>query len=313
MRALLIHNTNSGQRRRGNEVAAAVSRLVSAGWDVELLASADIQELDRAARQAVANGMEALIVAGGDGTLNLVIQALAYHDTVLGVLPCGTANSWARELRIPMDLKKATDVLLNGQVARVDLGMAGDRYFLFVASVGFDAMVVRGVDKGAKRRLGKAAYIIAAFAKALELRGEEATIRVDGQLLHDRVLMVVASNLRLYGGLVQIAPEAYADDGLLDIWVFRGRGVFAAIRHAVSVLLGLQLRNAEATCFRTTSAQIDSGASLPIELDGDYFGTTPITIRVAPGALRTIVPLGPHQPLISGTQQLGSERSTGTK
>jgi diacylglycerol kinase (ATP) len=309
MKTLLIHNPRSGNQDRTAEVRAAAERLTVAGWSVDLVSSDDIEELSEAVRRAVKAGIEAVVVAGGDGTLNLAVQSLANQRAVLGVLPSGTANAWAREFGIPMNVGKAADVLLNGETVQVDLGMANERYFLFVASVGFDAMVVRTVDSRAKRRLGKAAYVIAAIAKALELRGEEVTISDRGRVLKRRVLMVVASNLKQYGGVAEIAPQAVVDDGLLDVSVFRGQGILAALRHALRVLVRMHRESPEADVFRTTEIRVESKNELPVELDGDYFGTTPVTICVAPGVLRTIVPAGTRAPLSRGVGQKQSDRS----
>jgi diacylglycerol kinase (ATP) len=170
-------------------------------------------------------------------------------------------------------------------------------------------MVVRGMDARAKRRIGKAAYIIAALTKVLELRGEEVTIYAGDRVLKQRVLMVAASNLRQYGGVAEIAPQAFVDDGLLDISVFRGQGILAAVRHAVRVLLRMHEGNTEVDVFTTTEMRLEAKNELPVELDGDYFGTTPVTICVAPGALRTIVPVGTGAPLSRGAQRAKAGRA----
>ncbi len=295
MKALLIHNPRSGQRDRRQDVAAAVARLSAAGWQVDMVVSDTASELQQAARAAVASGAETVIAAGGDGTLNLAIQALAHQPTVLGVLPIGTTNVWAREVGIPLDVRRATELLLSGEVARADLGMANGRYFLFVAGVGFDASVTRNIDPKTKARLGMLAYVIAAGVEALKLRGIEATIAADGLVSRERVLMVVASNTRLYGGVLTIAPQAFADDGLLDVWVFRGRGLMAATVHAANVLLGRHARDPGARFYRCSTLSISARTCLPVQLDGDYVGTTPVTLQVAPGALRVLVPPGPHR------------------
>ncbi|MHB0869106.1 MAG: diacylglycerol/lipid kinase family protein [Chloroflexota bacterium] len=294
MKALLIHNERSGQRDRKGEIAAAIDRLSSAGWRVDLVSSPSAEELEGAARTAVTAGADVIIAAGGDGTVNVAIQALAHRRAILGVLPTGTTNVWAREMRIPLDVRRATEVLLAGQVARSDLGLANGRYFLFVAGVGFDASVTRGIDFKAKRRLGMLAYVIAAAVEALKLRGVEATVAADDLVSRQRLLMVVASNTRLYGGLLTIAPEAFADDGLLDVWVFPGRGALAAIAHAASVLLGRHSRDSGARFYRCATVSISARSCLPVQIDGDYVGTTPITIHVAHRALRVLVPSGPH-------------------
>ncbi len=295
MKALLIHNPQSGQRDRSREIAEAVARLASVGWQVETVSSASTSELERAARAAVAAGVDVVIAAGGDGTVNVAIQALAHQRAALGVLPIGTTNVWAREMGIPLDVMGATEVLLAGEVARADLGQADGRYFLFVAGIGFDASVARGIDSTAKRRLGMLAYLVAAAVEAFKLRGVDTTIIADGKVSRQRVLMVVASNIRMYGGVLTIAPEAFADDGLLDVCVFRGRGLLAAAIHAVSVLLGHHTRDPGVRFYRSATVSISARDPLPLQLDGDYAGITPITIRVVPKALRVLIPPGPHR------------------
>ncbi len=294
MRALLIHNLQSGQRERREEIAQAVSHLTGAGWQMEVVSSDSVQQLEEATRAAVAAEMEVVIVAGGDGTLNVAAQALAQRRTALGVLPIGTGNIWARAMGIPLDLPGATRVLLSGQVAQVDLGRADGRYFLFVAGIGFDGSVMRDLNPRTKRRLGRLAYVVAAVVEAVKLRGVEATISVDGRILRQRVLMVVANNVRMYGGVLPLAPNAYVDDGLLDIWVFRGQGMLSAAAHAINILMGRHSRNPGAQFYQSSSISVDARNSLPIQLDGDYFGTTPTSVKVEPKALRALIPSGPN-------------------
>lgn len=295
MRALLIHNPAAGQRDHRREVAESVARLSSAGWEVEVVVSESAGELEQAVRGAVAAGVEVVIAAGGDGTLNLAVQGLANQRAILGVLPMGTTNVWAREVGIPLNARRATELLLQGVVARADLGMANTRYFLFTAGVGFDASVTRDIDPVAKRKLGMLAYVIAAGVQALKLRGVETTIIADGLISRGRALMVVASNIRLYGGVLNMAPQAFADDGLLDVWVFQGRGISEGIVRAASVLLGRHADDPGARFYRCSTLSVSVKGSLPVQLDGDYVGTTPVTLRTVPRALRVLIPPGPHR------------------
>lgn len=297
MRAMLIHNPHAGAGDRRHEIASVASRLTDAGWDVEVAPSAGGVEAERILRRAVAAGLDVALVAGGDGSLNVAIQALAGQNVALGVIPTGTGNVWAKEMRIPLDTRGATEVLLRGHAATVDLGWANDRYFLSIAGVGLDASVTRVLRPAAKRRLGRMAYLIATASEILKLRGEEATLIADGQALRQRVLMVAASNTRLYGGVLRMAPEALLDDGLLDVCVFRGRGLLTSIRHAVKAVLGIHRGDPEVEILQTARLLVDSPSRLPVQLDGDYFGTTPVEIRVVPRALRVIVPPVPHPQL----------------
>ena len=313
MRALLIHNPQSGQRDRSREISAAAAQLSSAGWNVELTTPTEVAEIEALSRAAVERELDAVVVAGGDGTASAAAQALAHQRTALGIIPIGTTNVWAREMGIPLNVLAATDVLLNGEIAQVDLGQANRRYFLFVASAGFDASVTRDVDERAKRRLGMLAYVIAAIVEAFKLRGEDVTVVADERVSRQRVLMVVANNARLYGGVLKMSPQAYADDGLLDVWVFRGRGLFAAIVHAINVVLGRHTRDPGTEYYRSARVIIDARRPMPVQLDGDYFGTTPVAFRVVPGALRAIIPRGPHPQLRHAKARAMGDEGTGTE
>ena len=294
VRALIIHNLRAGQRDRREEIGLAASRLTGAGWKVDVVPPAEGVDADRILREAVADGLDVAVVAGGDGSLNAAIQALAGRPAALGVIPTGTGNVWAKEMGIPLDVRGATEVLLRGCMAVTDLGQANGRYFLSIAGIGFDASVTRALKPAAKRRLGLMAYVIAAVAEALKLRGEDAILVANGRAVHQRILMVAASNTRLYGGILKMAPEAFVDDGLLDISVFRGRGLRAMARHAIKALLGIHRGDPEAEFFQTSRLLVESRLDLPVQLDGDYFGTTPMEIRVVPRALRVIVPPALH-------------------
>ena len=310
MKALVVHNLSAGQRDRGDEIASAVSRLADAGWNVDIAPPAEGSETQRIIRQAVRDGLDVVVAAGGDGTVNVAIQALAGQAATLGVIPTGTGNVWAKEMGIPLDVRKATEVLLRGWTAVTDLGWANGRYFLSIAGIGFDASVTRVLKPATKRRLGLVAYIIAGVAEALKLRGEEATIFAEGRSVRRRILMVAVSNTRLYGGVLKMAPDAFVDDGLLDVSVFRGRGFQATARHAIKTLLGIHRKDPEVEFFQTSRLRLESRLELPVQLDGDYFGTTPVEIRVAPRALKVIIPPLPHPQFIrsgEGVRALGSE------
>lgn len=305
MKALLIYNPQAGQRDRLAEIKKGISKLSAAGWQIDLETATHPTQIEQLSHQAVERSCDVVVVAGGDGTLNAAIQALAHQPTTLGVIPVGTTNVWAREMGMPLNVDAAIKILLKRETVQVDLGQANQRYFIFVASAGFDASVARGVDVRTKRRLGIFAYLISAIAEALKLRGEDVTIYTNGRVSRQRVLMAVAHNVRLYGGVLKMSPEAYADDGLLDCWVFRGRGLLAAIFHIFKVLLGLHPRDPGTDYYRCARIIIDSKRPMPVQLDGDFFGMTPVTFRVVPGALRVIVPSGPHPQLRQTRENVG--------
>jgi YegS/Rv2252/BmrU family lipid kinase len=239
-------------------------------------------------------------VCGGDGALNEAINGLAGSDTAVGVIPTGTVNLWARDIGIKR--KKpvvALEQALTGERRRVDLGRAGDRYFLSMASYGIDAAVTAGVSHRLKGLLGAFAYAIASFREALRYRSNEHTLDLDGEQLTMRVLMVIASNTREYAGITQITPEAIADDGLLDVRIFEGHGRLNIALHALRVLLRLHRRAKKVHFRRVRRLAIEGEPRLPVQLDGDYMPDLDPLVACEPGALWVSVPRDLNSPLFS--------------
>ncbi|HEY8476232.1 MAG TPA: diacylglycerol kinase family protein, partial [Chloroflexota bacterium] len=250
-RALIIYNPAAGQRDRRADVQAVMHFLMDRGWDVALDTTSGRGTATALAARAVDDGRNVVLVAGGDGTLNEAIQALAHTDVALGVLPSGTGNVWAKELRLPEDnALAAARLLADGVIRSMDLGLAGQRYFMLMAGVGFDAEVTRAVEAKLKRRLGVLAFILTGVPTALQLPGARATIAVDGRRFRRRLILLVVGNTRVWGGGFQITDVARADDGLLDACLFEGRGLFAKARHFLSVILRRHRQDPEVEYFQ---------------------------------------------------------------
>jgi YegS/Rv2252/BmrU family lipid kinase len=159
--AVVIANPTSGSySQHVRQVEETLIFLHDAGWEIELQLTKEAGNASLLARQAVMQKVDVVIVAGGDGIINEVIQELAGSETALGVLPFGTVNVWAREMNIPLDVNGAREVLLNGEKLRVDLGKVNDRYFLLMAGIGFDADVTHAVEKKPIKRLGVLGYLL---------------------------------------------------------------------------------------------------------------------------------------------------------
>jgi len=299
MKAMLVYNPAAGQRDVEPELRRAIQYLEGQGWEIIWRKTEEHGEAARYAREAAERGLDVAIAAGGDGTVGQVVNGLAGTSTALGVLPVGTTNVWAREVGIPLmsafnprGLQDAFKILAEGQTRRVDLGKVNGRYFLMWAGVGFDAAVsarVEGLPR-AKRRFGKSAFAITAIAQTLSLTGTRATIFLDGRRLSRRVILIVASNIRLYAGIMHIAPLASLSDGLLDVYIFKGYSGLSAYRHLFSLLTGTHMRDPEVRFHRGRRLRIETASALPVQADGDVIGNTPVDIGIVPGALQVIVP-----------------------
>jgi diacylglycerol kinase (ATP) len=274
------------------ELDEAVQYLCDQGLPVEVCLTERPGHARELAREAVRSGMDMVIAAGGDGTINDVIQALAGHPTALGVLPLGTANVWAHETNIPRTPTEAAEVLLHGLRRRVDLGRAGNRYFLLMAGIGFDAEVARRVEDRGLKRLGLKLLDYAAVTGYLTVtqRPAKLLVRQESRRRTTHSLMVVIGNSRLYGSSMTFTSKAVLDDGLLDVVFVGGGGIF----YRASVLLRAALRRPSlgprVVYSRCRRIRLESDVPLPVQVDGEVVGTLPLSFSIEPQALTVIVP-----------------------
>ncbi len=293
-RTLIIVNPFAGQAaalRQNIEAARAVWQ--THGWTVDIATTHQAGDGTRLAREAAQQGYDIVAAAGGDGTINEVINGLAGTRTALAALPVGTVNVWVRELGLPLEPRAAAEALLQAQRRRIDLGRAGERYFLLMAGVGFDAAVVNEVRSDEKRRLGALAYVVRAFDLALRYRGRRARIWLDGRIIRGRVLLVVIGNSQLYGGVFKITARACINDGLLDVCIIKGDSLAEAPLRLLSILRQRYNLDPRIEYHRARTIHITAREPLPVQVDGDQSGFTPMTFTVAPGALYALLPHTP--------------------
>ncbi len=287
MKIKLIANPVAGGDAR-RKIADAVSYLEQRGASVELdltKARGDARRSATAARDA---DFDRIIAAGGDGTLNEVINGLAPSTVPLAFIPFGTANVFALGAGIPLDLEKACEIALRGTPRPVCLGCAGDTRFLLMAGIGFDAEVVAGVSLPLKRRFGKLAYLLSGLR--VLARSDVAPFEVtaeDG--FHCRAYGAVLGNDRLYGGRFKITPEASLREDSLDVCLFLRPGRLQLLATIARMLLSRPHRDDEVLRFKSRHLII-SGTNAPVQVDGDCHGRLPQTFRAVFGELSLVFP-----------------------
>ena len=304
MKSRLIYNPRSGQRDLTTDIRAVRKYLVSHGWDVDLFVENDAKRITELSREAADAHYDVVIASGGDGTISRVVNGLARTETALGVLPAGTGNAWATEMGIPVSkvftrraLLEAADVLLRSEIRQVDLGTAGKNYFLMWAGVGLDAKVTEEVSWEWRRYIGNLATWITGVQVASEYPGTPAVVSVDGHTFEKRFILTVIGNAQSYAGAVRMTPIARMDDGLLDVCVFKGKGFSDTLRHLVNIFSQTHMVSPEVDYYQGEKITIDSEQPLPVHLDGDAMGHTPMTFGVAPKSLRVILPHHPPERL----------------
>ncbi|PFG73263.1 diacylglycerol/lipid kinase family protein [Tepidiforma thermophila] len=297
---LLVNPAARGVARRF-DAAQVVRRLEERGIEVRLAVPGSPEEATAEARAAAARGDDLCFVVGGDGTLRQAAEGLAGSATALAAIPAGTVNIWARETGIPQDVLAAVDLHLAGQTAAMDLGRANGHAFLLMAGIGWDAEIAAGVNPRLKRAAGDLAYILNALVHLPALRTHPARWRADGRSYREPLAWMVLGNTRLYGGRIHLTPEARVDDGRLDLVAFCPHGPGETLAMAVRVLAGRR-EGRHVVGGRFAEIAVET-PGLPVQLDGDTVGATPMTFRVEPGALRVRVPAGPLPALWGGGAQ----------
>ncbi|MDH4027594.1 MAG: diacylglycerol kinase family lipid kinase [Nitrospirota bacterium] len=235
-------------------------------------------------------GADRIIVAGGDGTINEVINGLLSSDdetiknVPLAIIPLGTANVLAAEVGIPRDLEKAAVLSINGTAKKIALGRMNGRYFSLMSGIGFDGETVFGVKNGLLKRLtGKGAYIAAGIRTLRKY--PPALIRVKTSEGEFTGYTAVVSNVRCYGGDFHIAPRASVTEPLLDICIFRGKTRKDLLRFIYGVMRKEHLGYHDVVYVKSPAAEVSSEGEVHVQVDGDYYGMLPVKIEVVKDAV----------------------------
>jgi diacylglycerol kinase (ATP) len=296
-RALLLVNPDARRPPPRDRLMEGVEWLRGQGWEVALPAVSDETNLMRLSSQAATDGYDCVVACGGDGTLHGVLNGLAGSSTALACVPAGTANVWAREVNIPSDPVSALRLLEEGKRLRLDTGCVSGRSFLLMASAGLDSLVASQVGGPFKRHLGSLAYLWRAAMELPRFRGLHAEIEIDGDQVQASILGILAGNTRSYGGMLEIASEARADDGLLDVCVFLGAGRRRFLSHLLRTLRGRHVLDESVLYRRAHHVGLKTLGPWPVQADGEVFAQTPVTIECHPSSITVIVPQNQQSPL----------------
>ena len=276
-----------------NKVAKASYYLQSKGYSVEVLFTEKKGDAEVLAHQAVEKSPQIIIAAGGDGTFNEVINGIAGSEIPMAILPLGTTNVLAKELGIPEAVESSMDVAIKGTPRVVSLGkitlLQGSpnaRYFCMMAGVGFDAMIVFGLNKTFKKISGKGAHFYSGMKVLSRFHPEELAFKI-GEKRYTGYSAVIGKGAK-YGGHFKITPDARLTDTNLYICIFKGEKRLDIFRYIMGVLTKSHLRFKDVEYLMAQKIQIDGSAH--VQIDGDYLGMTPAIIETAPVTVRLIYP-----------------------
>jgi diacylglycerol kinase (ATP) len=290
-RARVIWNAQAGSKGgiTTNDVSEERLRELLAAYGLAdaLVASHSAQDARTLAREAVRDGYDLVVAAGGDGTIGLIAEELLDSETALGVLPLGSIMNIPRMLGLARDLDAAAVVLADGVVRSVDVGRAGDRTFFEAGSVGMHAAMFRYAQQFDR---GDYLAILRTIWVAIRYRPARMTIQLDDEEVRTRALMVTVSNGPYTGAGMTVAPDARLDDGAFDVRVFRGFSKPELLRHLLSIAFGRYKYSPHVSTYHSRRVRIETARPLPCRADAHDLGTTPVEFTIRPGALRVVVP-----------------------
>jgi YegS/Rv2252/BmrU family lipid kinase len=301
-RALLLYNPAAGRFPIKTFVPGVVSPLQAAGWRVELAETLSGAHATSTARQAAAEKFDAVFAIGGDGTIGQVAAGLVGTDTALGVLPAGTMNVYASELGLRLfewpfgtdALAENARLLADAPVRSVDVGLCNDHAFLLWAGIGLDAMTIQQLEPRARaeKYVSVPQYAAATMWNASVWHGMDLRVWADDHQVDGHFLLAVATNVRRYvGGLAILTPDAYINDGQMDLWLVNGSTLADAIRAFFDVLTGTHSDSDQAQRLSFRTARVESDTPFAIHLDGDpMLGGKHVDLSVQHRALKILMP-----------------------
>ena len=280
----LLTNPTSGRGKGARFREAALPRLRDAGLVVRNLEGRDADEALDLAKASVADGVEALVVCGGDGLVHLAAQVLADTGVPLGIIPAGTGNDTARYFDLPRkDPVAAADRVIGSRVRTVDLARSGSRHFVTVLAAGFDAIVNERANEMTWPR-GQMRYNLATLLELRTFRPLSFTLDLDGTPLQRDAMLVAVGNGTSYGGGLRITEGAVLDDGLLDVVIIKEMTKRRLIRTYPKLFSGTHTAMPEYEHHRVRSVTV-AAPGVVSYADGERFGALPLTITCEPGAL----------------------------
>ncbi|WP_042482709.1 diacylglycerol/lipid kinase family protein [Sphingomonas parapaucimobilis] len=280
----------NAKSRRGQalfqQACAAMSDLP---FPVDARAVEDPKDLEPTVRELLADKPDLLILGGGDGTISGLVDLMVGHDVMLGVLPLGTANSFARSLGIPLTIEGAVKVIRNGRPRRIDLGMIDNDYYANCAAMGISPKIAETVPHGLKRVGGRLGYLAWAAYQFVRFRPFTLIVEQNGTRERLRVVEVRISNGPYHGG-TELVDAAAVDSGEIVVQAVCGHVKRRLIVNWAASILRSDYRKEKVRDFRGREIKLTTIPPLPISIDGEVLARTPVTAKIAAGIIEVIAP-----------------------
>jgi len=276
-RARIIYNPTSGREAVKRELPEILQRFEQAGYETSTHRTVGSGDATHAAEIAAKRKFDVVVAAGGDGTINEVINGLAKHEhrPKVGIIPVGTTNDFARAISVPRNIKKAIDVILDDFSKELDIGQVNDQYFVNIAGGGKLTELTYEVPSKLKTMLGQLAYYLKGVEMIPSLRPTRVQIEYDGEWFEGEVMVFLVSNTNSVGGLEKLAPDAYMDDGMFDLLIIKKVNLAELVRLASLAMKGNHINDPNVIYVKANRIKVLTDEKMQLNIDGEFGGLLP--------------------------------------
>ncbi len=276
-RARIIYNPTSGREIFKRHLAEVLQKLEEAGYEASCHATTGEGDAIKAARTAVERRYDLVIAAGGDGTINEVVNGLAEQEyrPRLGIIPTGTTNDFARALHIPRDVEAATDIIVKGDTIPVDIGRINEKYFINIAGGGRLTELTYEVPSKLKTMIGQLAYYLKGIEMLPSIRSTEVSIEFDGKLFEGEVMLFLVGLTNSVGGFERLAPDSSINDGMFSLLILKKTNLADFIRIATLAVRGEHIKDPNVIYTQANRIKVHSKEKVQLNLDGEFGGLLP--------------------------------------
>ncbi|MFD1174779.1 diacylglycerol kinase [Paenibacillus puldeungensis] len=288
-RARLIYNPTSGREEMRRLLPDVLERLDRHGIETSCHATTGEGDATREAAEAVSRGYDIIIAAGGDGTLNEVVNGMAGKDNLppLGIFPLGTTNDFARAMGIPRRWEDYCDLVIENKTRPIDIGRANGRHFINIAGGGSLTELTYEVPSRLKTLIGQLAYYMKGIEKMASLSPTQLIIQAEGyEVIEGEFMLFLIANSNSVGGFEKLAPDASIDDGMLDVIAVKKCNLAEFIRLVTMALRGDHFNDPHVVYFKTPRMEVTSPGHVLINLDGELGGELPGVFEILPQHLQ---------------------------